>query len=388
MALVVADRVQETTTTTGTGTYTLAGAKDGFQSFAAVGNSNTTYYACTDGTDYEVGIGTYTLSGTTLARTTIIESSNSDAAVNWGAGEKDIFVTLPASKATVLDASGNATFTGDVTFEGATAGRNIVFDRSANQLRFSDNAKAVFGDGTDATIHWNGSALEFSSELGDVLIRGNNEIKLQAHTGENFFVGLSNGASTLYYDNSAKLATTTTGINVTGGIAVSGTVDGVDIATRDAVLTSTTTTANAAMPKSGGTFTGDVTFTGDAYNVTWDKSTDDFVFDQGARLDFGGGASITRSTGTAPSGGILSITGPTASDTYFNFSNNLIFYRGGTAAAQMMISGTTQRFHAYGNITVGGTVDGRDVATDGTKLDGIEAGANVGPSLAVAIALG
>lgn len=107
MALVVADRVQETTTTTGTGTYTLAGAKDGFQSFAAVGNGNTTYYACTDGTDYEVGIGTYTLSGTTLARTTIIESSNSDAAVNWSAGTKDIFVTLPASKALVQDASDN-----------------------------------------------------------------------------------------------------------------------------------------------------------------------------------------------------------------------------------------------------------------------------------------
>jgi hypothetical protein len=98
MALVVADRVQETTTTTGTGTYTLAGAKDGFQSFGAVGDGNTTYYACTDGTDYEVGIGTYTASGTTLARTTIIESSNSDLAVSWGAGSKDIFVTSPADK--------------------------------------------------------------------------------------------------------------------------------------------------------------------------------------------------------------------------------------------------------------------------------------------------
>jgi hypothetical protein len=98
MALIVADRVQETTTTTGTGTYTLAGAKDGFQSFAAVGDGNTTYYACTDGTDYEVGIGTYTATGTTLARTTIIESSNSDLAVSWGAGSKDIFVTSPADK--------------------------------------------------------------------------------------------------------------------------------------------------------------------------------------------------------------------------------------------------------------------------------------------------
>ncbi len=107
MALVVADRVKETTATTGTGTYTLAGAVGGFESFASIGNANTTYYACTDGTDFEVGIGTYTASGTTLARTTILQSSNSDAAVNWSAGTKTIFCTLPAEKMSLLDASGN-----------------------------------------------------------------------------------------------------------------------------------------------------------------------------------------------------------------------------------------------------------------------------------------
>lgn len=101
----IANRVQETTSTTGTGTYTLAGAKDGFQSFAAVGDAAVTYYCCTDGTDYEIGFGTYTASGTTLARTFLIESSNSDAAVNWGSGSKDIFVTLPASAAVVQGVS-------------------------------------------------------------------------------------------------------------------------------------------------------------------------------------------------------------------------------------------------------------------------------------------
>lgn len=126
MALVVADRVQETTPTTGTGTYTLAGAKDGFQSFAAVGDGNTTYYACTDGTDYEVGIGTYTASGTTLARTTIIESSNSDAAVSWSAGDKDIFVTLPASKAVIEDASNNVAIGNNITVGGTVDGVDIA----------------------------------------------------------------------------------------------------------------------------------------------------------------------------------------------------------------------------------------------------------------------
>ena len=102
MALVVKDRVQETSTTTGTGTFTLAGAVSGFQSFSAIGNGNTTYYAIVGGTEWEVGIGTYTSSGTTLSRDTILESSNSGSAVNFSAGTKDVFVTYPAEKAIYL----------------------------------------------------------------------------------------------------------------------------------------------------------------------------------------------------------------------------------------------------------------------------------------------
>ena len=103
MALVVADRVKETTTTTGTGTVTLLGASTGFQSFAVIGNTNTTYYtiAGQTGSEWEVGIGTYTSSGTTLARTTVLASSNSGSLVNFSAGTKDVFVTYPAERAVV-----------------------------------------------------------------------------------------------------------------------------------------------------------------------------------------------------------------------------------------------------------------------------------------------
>ena len=118
MALVINDRVKETTTTTGTGTLTLAGAVTGFETFAAgVGNSNTTYYAVTlPGTsEFEVGLGTLSSDSSTIARSTIISSSNSDSAVNFSAGTKTIFCTIPASKSVFLDASGNATLGADLS---------------------------------------------------------------------------------------------------------------------------------------------------------------------------------------------------------------------------------------------------------------------------------
>lgn len=89
------DRVKETTTTTGTGTITLAGAASGFRSFSVVGDGNLVYYAIVGTTEWEVGIGTYTSSGTTLARTTVLASSNSGSAVNFSAGTKDVFCTIP-----------------------------------------------------------------------------------------------------------------------------------------------------------------------------------------------------------------------------------------------------------------------------------------------------
>ena len=118
MALVLNDRVKETTTTTGTGTLTLGGAVTGFETFAAgIGNSNTTYYAVTlPGTaEFEVGLGTLSGDSSTIARTTIISSSNSDSAVNFSAGTKTIFCTIPASKSVFLDANGNATLGADLS---------------------------------------------------------------------------------------------------------------------------------------------------------------------------------------------------------------------------------------------------------------------------------
>jgi len=108
MALVVADRVWETTSTSGTGTLTLSGAVSGYQTFAVIGNGNTTYYTITNGTDWEVGIGTYTSSGTTLSRGTVLSSSSGGSKINVTPGSF-VFCDYPASKAVYEDASDNVT---------------------------------------------------------------------------------------------------------------------------------------------------------------------------------------------------------------------------------------------------------------------------------------
>ena len=125
MALIVKDRVKETTTTTGTGTVTLGGASTGFRSFADIGNANTTYYCISGGSQFEVGIGTYTASGTTLSRDTVLSNSlGTTAKINFSAGSKDVFVTYPSDKALLGDTSAvSSTGTGSVVLN-----NNPVFD--------------------------------------------------------------------------------------------------------------------------------------------------------------------------------------------------------------------------------------------------------------------
>ena len=157
MALVLKDRVQETTTTTGTGTLTLGGAVTGYQSFSAIGNANTTYYAiyANGGSEWEVGIGTYTASGTTLSRDTVLSSSNSGSLVNFSAGTKNVWCDYPAGKAVYTDASG-AIPTPTIT----TPIINQINDTNNNEiLGFSPTTSAVDyfvvknGIGVGAPLH-------------------------------------------------------------------------------------------------------------------------------------------------------------------------------------------------------------------------------------------
>jgi hypothetical protein len=181
MALVINDRVKETTTTTGTGAVSLGGAVTGFETFAAgVGNSNTTYYAIVHQTaaEFEVGLGTLDGDSSDLTRTTVISSSNSDSAVDFAAGTKDVFCTIPASKLIFEDANNDATIgrnltvTGDLTVSGDditmatnTSGAALIGDGTnfnpvaiSGDISIAANGTAAIGSGVVVNADINSSA--------------------------------------------------------------------------------------------------------------------------------------------------------------------------------------------------------------------------------------
>jgi hypothetical protein len=208
MALVINDRVKETTTTTGTGAVSLSGAVTGFETFAAgIGNSNTVYYciAHQDQAEFEVGLGTLDGDSSDLTRTTVISSSNSDSAVDFSAGTKDVFCTIPASKLVFEDGSDNLNISSikntslvvgrdadnDIDF---ATDNNILFRASgADQIKLIDGALAPV---TDNDVDLGTSSLEFKDAFFDgtveadaITIGGTNVTSLFASLSGATFTG-------------------------------------------------------------------------------------------------------------------------------------------------------------------------------------------------------
>jgi hypothetical protein len=343
MPLVVKDRVKETTTTTGTGTITLAGAVTGFQSFSVIGNGNTTYYTIQDpgaGT-WEVGIGTYTASGTTLSRDTILESSNSGSAVNFGAGDKDVFVTYPAERSVYVDGS-------SIT-PGATARlgfANLAQGSALSVLGVTGNAtadNASIAAGTDhQVLRRSGTSVAFgavnlgqSAAITGTLPVGNGGTGQTTYTNGELLIGNTTG-------NTLTKATLTagTGISITNGtgsisIAATnnGTVTSVDVSGGTTGLT----TSGGPITSSGTiTLAGTLAVTNGGTGIT----------------SFGTGVATALGQNVTGSGGIVLSSDPvlTTRDTNFTLQDDV----DATKQAQFQLSGistATTRTYTLPNLT-------------------------------------
>ena len=213
MAFVIADRVRETTITTGTGTVTLAGAYTGFQTFSAgIGTGNSTYYAIANvaAGQWEVGIGTYTSGANTLSRTTVLASSNAGSLVNFTNTPNDVFVTQPAERALYVSSGGTGLTSGVAAF----TANGVAYASSTTGLA---TGSALTFDGTNLGIGGSPVSSKGQLQVGTIgytdtgvlagfasSVAGYNQIILQntnsgATASTNFNVSNDQGSATTNY---------------------------------------------------------------------------------------------------------------------------------------------------------------------------------------------
>ena len=191
MAFKVADRVKESTTTSGTGNITLGGAQNGFVTFSSVlSNGDTTYYTISDGNNWEVGLGTYNSSGNTLTRTdaNVLQSTNSDNRISLSGSSADVFITLPADKAVFLNTSGDLVV-GSQTFLNATSQRFSYLVSSSTQAAFTGS------DAAGNTLNFTGSLIDvylngvrLSKQQGDFTVTGGHTVTISPAANQNDIV--------------------------------------------------------------------------------------------------------------------------------------------------------------------------------------------------------
>jgi hypothetical protein len=347
MALVVYDRVQETTTTSGTGSVTLLGAVSGFQSFAVVGNTNTTYYTITDGAQWEVGIGTYSTSGPTLARTTVLSNSNGNTTpITLSGAEAQVFVTYTAEKSVNLDASDNVTPLGTIasgTWQGTTvgvsyggtgvtasSGANSVVLRDANQNTSLNN---IFRNITSTVSAAGTTVLTAASSYTQVLT-GTTTQTYQLPDATT----LTNGASFQFNNNSTgTLSIVNNGAGAVATVAAGGATQ---------LFLTSTSTANGTWDTHGFLPENILWGTNSLYLAsdiitggTWNGGTIGTAYGGTGLTSFTSGGALYATSTSSLTSGTLPVTAGGTNVT--SFTANGIVYGSGTSALGVTSAGTT-----------------------------------------------
>ena len=385
MAFVVKDRVKETTTTTGTSDLVLSGSVSGFQSFSnALADGDTTYYALFEVStnEWEVGVGTWTESTTTLARTTVLASSNSGSKVSLTA-QAEVFISQPAGKAAFFDPSGDLTLVQDPTSNLQAATKQYVDTIAAAGLHYHDpvrveqegNLSATYSNGTagvGATLTNNNTQAALT--IDGVALSLNDRVLIYEQTN-----GYENGVYTVTNVGSASTNWVLTRATDADSYAPS---DPDSLGQGDAffVLEGTAGAGELYVMNTEGSITFGTT------NITFTQVAATAVYSAGTGLTLTGtefAAAQDISTTASPSfAGVTLGDGHTIGDdvgdnlTLTSSTGENIIYNSAAGTHAFKSNGTsTVTFDGAGNITVTGTVDGRDIAADGSKLDGIESGA-------------
>ena len=404
MVLKIEDRVRETTTTTGTGTYSLDGTIAGFQSFVtAIGDGNTTYYAVVNrsANEWELGIGTVAdATPDTLARTTVISSSNSDNAVSFSAGTKDVFVTLPSSKSTFINGSnslvignGAAGVDYSLTFDGETNDGVITWKEDEDYFEFSDDIlmngteKIQFGDtasfiqqSTNGTLRIDGEAIIDLNASTRVDVSGDLKVGGEVQTAS---IGFTDGDNAIVIADGGGI-TASTSLTLASGSTVTSIKDEDNMASDSATALATQQSIKAFVAAS---------ITAEDLDVTTDSGTIAIDLDS-ETLTVAGGTGLASSASSntvtlavdAAQTGITSVVNTSLeigrdADNRIKFGtdNQIIFEVSGGDNVIFKASGEIEAssLDVSGNVDVDGTLETDALSIDGTTVTSTAAELNI-----------